>query len=142
MKSYAFMNKIISFPIKHLNLIEMVCKGSPCMSERVAYLLLHNCAKVTHSDSVKPVISAIHQFISMQDESVPRKQRVQWILGFPQFIQQNRTNSFGMYEISPENEVVNYISAVGNAPILQQLIRFKSKAQHVTVLLLSMVLQL
>lgn len=65
MKSYAFMNKIISFPTKQVNLIEMVCKDSPSVSERFAYLLLHSCSKVTHSDSVKPIISAIYQFISM-----------------------------------------------------------------------------
>jgi hypothetical protein len=47
-----------------------------------------------------------------------------------------------MYGISLEDLTVNFISAIGNAPILQQLIKFRTKAYHVAVLLLSMLLQL
>lgn len=34
------------------------------------------------------------------------------------------------------------MSALGASPILQQIMKFKKKTQHVTVLLISMVLQL
>ena len=142
MRSYVFMNKIINFPTKHFNLVEYVCKGNHSMSERFAYLLLHNCSKVTMSDGAKPVISAIHEFVSIEDD-IPKQVRAEWIVGFPQYIEHHRTSSFGIYGISPEHDyLVSYISAVGGVPIYQQLIKFKTKAPHVAVLLTSMLLQL
>lgn len=50
MKNYSFMEKIIKFPTKHFNLVDFVCKENQILSEKFAYLILMETAKVSQSD--------------------------------------------------------------------------------------------
>jgi hypothetical protein len=107
----------------------------------MAYMILNETFKVSQSDEVKSKIATIHQFLNINDAL--QEKRKEWILGFPQYIENSKTGSYGVYQINPEQEIiVTYLSAIQATPILQQLIKFKNKAQHVAALLVSMLLQL
>lgn len=67
MKNYAFMEKIIKFPTKHFNLIDFICKDNQILSEKFAYLILMETAKVSQSDEVKAIILTMHKFIEIKD---------------------------------------------------------------------------
>ena len=84
---------------------------------------------------------SVLQFLQIKDDFA--QLRVDWLIGFPQYVENPRTSSYGVFGINPEQEVIlNYISPVRPPPLTQQLIKFKSRAQHVACLLLSLLLQL
>lgn len=90
---------------------------------------------------MKIIISSIHKFLDIKDDLQPL--RVEWILGFPQYVEHPKTGSYGIFGINPDQDmVVNYVSAVRATPILQQLIKYKAKQSYISVLLVSMLLQL
>ena len=140
-KAYAFIDKIINFRIEGAKMIESLCKGQRILSEKVGYLLLYNSGKVSQSDQVKPIISSIHEFLNIEDEI--KESRLRWILGFPRFIEHETSNSYGSYGIHPESEpIIQYFSPLAALPVLQQVVKFRTKAPHVAALLVSMLLQL
>lgn len=100
-KAYAFMDKIITFRIEGAKMIEGLCKGHRILSEKLGYLLLYNSSKVSQSDQVKPIISSIHEYLNIDDEI--KESRLRWILGFPRFIEHEKSNSYGSYGIHPES---------------------------------------
>jgi hypothetical protein len=107
----------------------------------MSYLILHETAKVNQSDGVKPIINAIHKFLGINDNLKAR--RIEWVLGIPQHIENLKTGSYGIWSVNIDQEyILTYYSPVRMSPIFLQLIRFKTKAQHVAALLLSMLLQL
>ena len=66
-----------------------------------------------------------------------------WLIGFPQYIESPRTSSYGIFGIYPDQDMtVNYVSPIRALPLTQQLIKFKSKMQHVGALLFSFLLQI
>lgn len=141
MRHYAFLEKVIKFPADHFNIIDYVCRNDRPLSEKFAYLILVETGKVSQSDDIKPIIASAHRFLAIKDDF--EQLRVEWLIGFPQYIENPRTNSYGVYGINPDQEVIlNYVSPVRSHPLLQQLVKFKSRAQHVACLLLSMLLQL
>jgi hypothetical protein len=96
---------------------------------------------VNQSDGIKPIINVIHKYLNINDHL--RNKRKEWILGIPQHLENSKTNSYGIWGVNIEQEyILTYFSPVRAQPILLQLVRFKSKAQHVAALLLSMLLQL
>ena len=140
-KTYAFMDKIIAHRVAGANMIEELCKGNHILSEKMGYLLLNKCAAVNQSDQVKPIVASIHEFLRVNDDLA--KLRVEWILGFPYYIEHERSGSFGSYGIHPDTDpILNYVSALGLPSVLQLITKFKAKTQHVAALLISMVLQL
>jgi len=140
MKHYAFMEKVIKFPTD-LNMVEYLCKDDRALSEKFAYLILVETGKVTQSDEIKPIISTIHKFIDIKDEW--QENRLTWLIGFPQWVENPRTMSYGIYGIYPDQDtVVNYFSPIRAPPLTQQLIKFKNKMQHVGALLFSFLLQI
>lgn len=122
-------------------MIESLCKGNRILSEKLGYLLLYNCNKVNQSDHVKPIIASIHEYLNIDDEN--KANRLNWILGFPRFIEHEKSNSYGSYGIHPESQpIIQYFSPLATIPILQQVVKYKQKAPHVAALLVSMLLQL
>jgi hypothetical protein len=64
-------------------------------------------------------------------------------LGIPNYIENPKTSSYGQWNVNVDQEfILAYFSPVRHQPILNQLVRFKNKTQHVAALLLSMLLQL
>ena len=107
----------------------------------MGYLLLNKCAGVNQSDQVKPIVASIHEYLEIDDDL--KKLRLEWILGFPYYIEHERTGSFGSYGIHPDTDpILVYVSALGLSSVLQLITKFKTKTQHVAALLISMVLQL
>ncbi len=83
----------------------------------------------------------IHKYLDIDDAL--KEKRKEWILGTPQHIENSKTGSHGVWNVNVEQEyVLTYFSPVRAQPILLQLLRFKTKAQHVAALLLAMLLQL
>jgi len=73
MKTYAFMSKVINFQTKHFNLVEYLCKDDEVMSEKMAFLILYETAKVNQSDGIKPIVSVIHKFLDIEDKLRPKR---------------------------------------------------------------------
>lgn len=141
MRHYAFLEKAIKYPTAHYNLVDYLCREDRLISEKTAYLLLFEISKVTQSDEVKPFIASLLRFLEIKDEMC--QLRVDWLFGFPQWAENLRTGSYGVFGINPEQDVLlNYVSAVRASPLTQQLVKFKNKAQHVASLLLTLMLQL
>ena len=83
----------------------------------------------------------MHKFLEIKDDYA--QLRIDWLIGFPQYVENIKTLSYGVYNINPENEtIINFVSPVRAFPIPQQLVKFKNKAQHVACLLLTFLLQL
>jgi hypothetical protein len=64
----------------------------------MAFLILYEAAKVSQSDGIKPIINVIHKFIEIDDKL--RAKRIEWIIGFPQYIENSRTGSYGVYGLN------------------------------------------
>lgn len=141
MRHYAFIEKAIKYPITHFNIVEYLCRDDRPLSEKFAYLILVETGKVTQSDEVKPIISAVLRFLEIKDDF--SKDRVSWLIGFPQYVENPRSGSYGIFGIYPDQDViVNYVSPIRAQPLPQQVIKFKSKFQHVGSLLFTLLLQL
>jgi hypothetical protein len=61
------MTKLITFPTKHINLVEEICKNDDVLSEKMAFLILNEAAKVSQSDNIKPIVAVIHKYLSIED---------------------------------------------------------------------------
>lgn len=141
MRHYAFIEKLIKYPSQNFNIIDYICKDDRRLSQKFAYLALVQTSKVNQSDDVKPIIFAMHKFLEIKDDY--SQLRVDWLIGFPQYVENIKTLSYGVYNINPENEtIINFVSPVRALPIPQQLVKFKIKAQHVASLLLTFLLLL
>ena len=141
MRNYSFIEKVIKYPTEHYNLVDYLCKDNRPLSEKFAYLLLNEINKVSQSDEIKPIIASAFKFLQIKDDF--EKERVFWLVGFPQYTEGLRTNSFGVFGINPDqDQILNFVSAVRMTPFTQHLIKFKSRAQHVAALILTMLLQL
>lgn len=140
-RTYAFMDKIITYRVEGANMIAELCKNDQILSEKMGYMLLNKSSSVNQSDHVKPVIASIHEYLSIDDALRPL--RVEWLIGFPYYIEHERTGSFGSYGIHPDTDyILNYVSALGQPSILQQITKFKAKTQHVAALLIIMILDM
>jgi hypothetical protein len=98
MKSYAFMSKVINFQTRHFNLVDYLCKDDEVMSEKMAFLILYEAAKVGQSDGIKPIVTVIHKFLDIDDKF--KQKRLEWIIGFPQYIENPKTGSYGIYGLN------------------------------------------
>lgn len=67
MRYYAFMSKVINFQTKYFNIIEYLCKNDEVLSEKMAYLILHEASRVNQSDGIKPIVGVIHKFLDIED---------------------------------------------------------------------------
>lgn len=135
-----FLDKLTKHHPRNSKIIEIVCRNHPVNSERLGYLILHEITKVAHSDEVKPIIEAIHQFLDIKDDL--SQQRLEWIMGCAQPVYQSSTNSFCLYGMHSLNETAfNFKSPLRCHPILQMNLMME-KNQHISALLISMLLQL
>ena len=65
------------------------------------------------------------------------------MIGYPQYIENSRTNSYGIFGTYPDQDtIVNFVSPIRASPLTQQVVKFKSKLQHVGALLFTLLLQL
>ena len=118
----------------------MACLNNPVNSERLAYLFNYNITKVSHSDDVKPLIEGVFQYIAIDDALRPA--RVEWLMGYPQLVWHPNTSSFGTYGLySLRENIFTFKSAVRFDPLLHMNLVME-KNQHISALLLSMLLQL
>ena len=141
MRHYAFIEKAIKYPTPHFNIVEYLCKDDRALSQKFAYLILVEANRVTQSDEIKPIVAAILRFVEIKDEY--QKDRINWLIGFTQYCQNPRTNSYGIFGIYPDQDtILNFVSPIRALPLPQQLFKFKNKLQHVACLLFTLLLQL
>lgn len=67
----------------------------------MGFLLLSNCSNVQQSDQVKPIIASILEFLKINDDL--REKRVEWIIGFPTYVEHAREKGFGSYGCIPSS---------------------------------------
>jgi hypothetical protein len=90
---------------------------------------------------VKPIVATVLRYLEIKDEH--QKDRLTWLIGFPQYVENPRSGSYGIFGIYPDQDVlVNFVSPIRAQPLPQQLVKFKSKLQHVGSLLFALLLQL
>lgn len=107
----------------------------------MGFLLLNGATKVTHSDHAKPIIASIYEFLNVEDEI--KRDRFNWIIGFPIYIEHQKSNLYGSYGIYPESDsMISFVSAVGPISILELIVQSRGKTPHSPALFISMILQL
>jgi hypothetical protein len=52
----------------NIRIIPYICKSNSLISERVCYTIISNIPKIIHSNQSKPLIEAIKQLLSIDDE--------------------------------------------------------------------------
>jgi hypothetical protein len=55
---------------------------------------------VSQSDEIKPIVASVYRFLEIKDDF--EQMRVDWLIGFPQYIENARTSSYGVYGINPD----------------------------------------
>lgn len=118
-----------------------ICQNNPVVSERVAYCISECMLRVGHSDDSKPIIESILEVIKIEDDM--KEKRKEWIIGLPRLEYHSKTQSYGMYALPTILDLVySYYSPLGMPPILHIVNYMREKFDHVTVLIVSMLLQL
>jgi hypothetical protein len=139
--SYAFLDKLVKVVNKKPGFVSNICRSNSLISERVAYTISDCLMKVTHSDDSKPIIESIIEFISIKDDLT--KLRKEWVIGMAQLEYHTKTHAYGMYNLPTVLDVVyEYCSPLGIAPVLKIIHHMREKYDHVTILLIIMLLQL
>lgn len=66
--SYSFLEKLVKISSKKPGFIKSLCRDNTVISERIAYCVTEDLMKVTHSDSSKPLIETIIEYITLEDD--------------------------------------------------------------------------
>lgn len=90
-----FLEKLTKHHPKNSKLLNIICHENTVNSEKFAHLILYSMSKIYHSDDIKPLIEAMHEFLSLDDSL--KKKRVEWLMGIPQLCHKELYNTFGLF---------------------------------------------